>query len=130
METKIDKRTREYKDSRQNTYSPPDAEITPGTVKVTETLERDIVDDNDLAGPAVATVLAKLGHILALVEEIHTGMIHPRMAPDTNKITQLEPPVKPIGDLTKCMRCGNDLPPTETPRVVKALCHPCVWRNS
>lgn len=40
-----------------------------------------------------------------------------------------KPEPKPVGDLSKCMRCGTELPPRETPRTVQELCHPCVRRN-
>ena len=32
-------------------------------------------------------------------------------------------------EIDKCMKCGKDLPPTETPRLVKELCHDCVYKE-
>ncbi len=144
MTEKIDKRSKAYRDSQQDSAQSgvpgEDNQLAPRGERSAETI--DIANPVILGWPQGGDVAVgdtilpdpveiKLGHILALVEEIHTAVIHPRMTadPDTHNVTQLEPPKKPVGDLTNCMRCERDLPPTETPRTVQELCHECVWRN-
>jgi len=62
---------------------------------------------------------ATLDHILAKVAEIQ-GIL--------SRLEVLDVPTEDWQ--TQCMRCGKDLPPTETPRLVKELCHDCVWGKS
>lgn len=82
-------------------------------------------------------VIEKLDELQALMREIlvkvptetpfHFRSSFNETRPDEE--VPIKPTPKPVGDLTQCMICGVKLPPTETPRLVRELCHPCVRRN-
>ena len=68
--------------------------------------------NNPIPDSAFERLHATLDRVLAKVAEIQ------------DILSRLE--VKDIAT-DKCMDCGKDLPPAETPRLVKELCHDCVW---
>lgn len=124
MEEKIDKRTREYRDGQVRDAAEAKVAATApagekeGVAKV-ETL--------DLRDP----VEVKLDEILSRITAVEDALTEPKaIAPPPIKESSRPQPTKPVGDLSKCMKCGNDLPPTETPRRIQELCNACVWRKS
>lgn len=82
-------------------------------------------------------VVGCLGRLLTLIEEIRQHVIPPIVTPGQDvdgdfrkdRDGDYSKDMVPI-DFAKCMKCGQLLPPTETPRFVQELCHDCVWRNS
>ena len=129
---KIDKRTKEYRDSQvgDTVLATDEGFEAAAEVGIEKGNERtgEIIRDARLP---IDPVIHMLDEILTYVKEIHQHITHPLLAvdPATNKISRPVPPKKPVGDLTKCMKCEKDLPKTETLRTVQELCHSCVWRN-
>ena len=77
-------------------------------------------------------VIERLAELLSLVREIHQNKTHPLVEvpiESASKPARGGAP-EPVGDLTQCMKCEAKLPPTETPRLVRELCHDCVWRKT
>ena len=113
--------------------------LSPGAACVPEDngneIDLSILDpglDPGLPGIPSDPVIEKLDKLLGLVREIHQHIAQ------TFVVGSPEPASKParggspapVGDLTQCMKCEAKLPPTETPRLVRELCHDCVWRKT
>lgn len=106
-EAKIDKRTKEYKDSQ-----------VPDIIGDIEEEPEPVPDD---------LAMEKLDVILGLLREIHRHITHPLV--NVPVAPEKEPAMTPVKDLTKCMECGKDLPPVETPRIWPEACHDCVYKE-
>ena len=141
MGTKIDKRTRGYKDSQEANLSAE--EETVGNVETPEAiveLHQPLIDKLD-------EILEIVNDVFLIVRDQQNGIPVPVAPPIETPGQDVEPrhepgkppqvahvpdnePITAHADFGKCMKCGGELPPTETPRLVEELCHDCVWRNS
>lgn len=128
-ETKVDKRTKAYKDSQKAGEMPIGTAI-PGSGTVV--LSTDIpIEVTSVDIPPGITV--SVDETLDILREILRVLRQIRDADMTTPMT-VEPPVKesgmtPVEFFEKCMKCGNDLPGLSEPRRQPEPCDVCVMKN-